>query len=125
MAKGNLHHALVEIIGVARADGRCPSSYNVIVDTASSKLNMGIGYSPCLTASRGAGRAFVDLQTAKKLSLSEMLRLQGFTTEEMAGMNFVGARSSIGHMAGNAFTKTVIMRIVRAALSAAEAGLPR
>jgi len=78
-------------VGIAPWPAEDAESYDVIVDTGGSKLNMGIGYAPCLTASRCQARAFVDLRTARRLSLSELLRLQGFTNEEMVGLRFTGS----------------------------------
>ena len=75
-------------VRIARRAAEDATSYDVIVDTGGSRLNVGIGYAPCLTASRCQARAFVDLRTAWRLSLSELLRPQGFTNEEIAGFRF-------------------------------------
>ena len=78
-AATNLRAAVAKIKKRAEAENRRPDSYPVIVDIGSSKLNMGLGYSPCLTSSRCSSRGYVWLQTATRLSTAEMLKLEGFT----------------------------------------------
>lgn len=119
-AANNLRAAVVKIKGIAQAEGRMPESYPVIVDLGGSKLNMAIGYSPCLTSSRCSARGYAWLQTATRLSTAELFKLQGFTEKNMLDMEFVLPRGQLASMIGNAFTKTVITRVLKQAVKAAE-----
>eukprot|EP00959_Pyramimonas_sp_CCMP1952_P305869 6400598-Pyramimonas_sp.AAC.1 len=63
----------------------------------------------------------MDLQTAKRLSCKEMMRLQGFTTDEIAGVDFSDVSNhTLGNMIGNGFAKTVVQRLLKASIDAAE-----
>ena len=118
-AAANLRKAVEKITALANSEGREPESYPVVVDLGSSKLNMGIGYCPCLTSSRCSSRGYAWLQTARRLSTAEMFKLQGFTEEDMVKMDFVLPRGKLAYMLGNAFTKTAIARVLkRAAVTA-------
>ena len=97
-----------------------PESIPVIVDTGSGKLNMALDRAPCLTKQRGKSLSFFKLQTGEFMSVFELMRLQGFTDDEMARMNFVVSPSQVGKMVGNSFTKTVMQRLIRNAIVAAE-----
>ena len=119
MVQARIQKALQIIKAKAKDEQKSATDYGVVVDMGSTKLNMGIGYSPCLTACKG--KSHMDLQTTKKLSIRAMMRFQGFTTEEMAGMGFsLRSDHQFGEMIANAFTKTVIQRIIQSAIKAAE-----
>ncbi len=121
MVQMHISKALDTIKAMATDDGKSATDYGVIIDMGSSKLNMGIGYSPCLTATRCKGLSYMDLQTAKRLSCKEMMRLQGFTTDEIAGMDFSDvSKHTLGNMIGNGFAKTVVQCILKASIDAAE-----
>ena len=122
MVQAHISKALEVIKAMASDEGKPATDYGVIIDMGSSKLNMGIGYSPCLTATRCKGLSYMDLQTAKRLSCKEMMRLQGFTTDEIAFMDFSDVSNhTLGAMIGNGFTKTVVQRLLKSAMDAAEA----
>eukprot|EP00959_Pyramimonas_sp_CCMP1952_P080704 1686218-Pyramimonas_sp.AAC.1 len=121
MVQRHISQALERIKAKADDENKSATDYGVIVDMGSTKLNMAIGYSPCLTATRCKGRSYMDLQTAKRLTCKEMMRLQGFTNDEIAGMDLSSHSDwALGSMIGNGFTKTVIQRIMKAAITAAE-----
>ena len=105
-AAKNLRAAVAKIKGIAQAEGRMPESYPVIVDLGGSKLNMAIGYSPCLTSSRCSARGYAWLQTATRLSTAELFKLQGFTEQDMLDMEFVLPRGQMASMIGNACSET-------------------
>ena len=48
--------ALMKLEGIAHADGRRVESIDAVVDTEGSNLNMGVGYSPCVTKPTASNR---------------------------------------------------------------------
>ena len=118
-SRKNINDAIAKVRLVAQREGKPAEALKAVVDIGSSRLNLGIGYSPCLTASRCSARAFVNLQTAEKLTVTEMMRLQGFTTEDISAMKISLSNSRMAKMVGNAFTKSVPTCIIRAAFKSA------
>ena len=83
----------------------------VAIDCHSSKVHWCLGYTPCLTAARGMqGGFWVTYRNHGLLSIGEMLRLQGFSPEEVIINNI--AKTHMGKMLGNAFTQTVMERVL-------------
>jgi len=73
------------------------------------------GYTPCLTAARGAQGGFWLLGRHRMMSVEELLRLQGFDPLETEIAQTVSARQA-GSLLGNAFTLTVVGRVLVNAL---------
>ncbi len=75
-----------------------------------------VGHIPCLTAARASRGGFWLIHKGRKLTINEMLKLQGM---DPARINFDGLglrESKIGRMIGDAFTQTVVTRILAKAL---------
>ena len=87
------------------------------VDIQGSNSNVGIEYAPCLTRARGSALAFWSLQHARALTVSELMRLQGFDPGQL-WLNVTP--NQMGALLGNAFTGTVCAAVMDAALKAAE-----
>ena len=109
--------ALTRVNQVARRDPRSPADIPVVVDLQSGALNIGFDVSPCLTRKRGQSRAFFSLQHARPLSMNELCRLQGLDIREM---RITLTKSQMGSLLGNAFTCTVLARVLASAIQAAE-----
>ena len=75
------------------------------------------GYTPCLTASRGASGGFWLTAQHRMMTLDEMMRLQGM--EPSSTDTSMVSKCKAGHMIGNAFTQSVITRIMARAIPAA------
>jgi len=73
------------------------------------------GCTPCLTAARGAQGGFWLLGRHRMMSVEELLRLQGFDPLETELAQTVSARQA-GSLLGNAFTLTVVGRVLVNAL---------
>ena len=116
----NLACALAKIRAYAAKKGGAPEQYAAIVDVGGSNCNVGIGRCPCITKTRARSFAFYSLQHGSPLTLREMLKLQGFTADEISHMNMVGRPSQVGGLVGNAFTKTVLAAVLRQAIVASE-----
>ena len=91
------------------------TSYNAIVDLQSSRSNFGIDECPCIGT-----QSFLRLQTATRLSM-EMLCLQGFYKDDIVKMRMVLLAGQMGALVGNSFTCTVIQRLLKLSIRAAEA----
>ena len=109
--------ALIRVNQVARRDPRSPADIPVVVDLQSGALNIGFDVSPCLTRARGQSRAFFSLQHARRLSMNELCRLQGLDSREMR-ISLTNAQ--MGSLLGNAFTCTVLARVLASAIQAEE-----
>ena len=115
-AARNIVAALQHVKALALSEGCEPTKYAVIVDIGGSKPSWGVGHCPCITATRASSKAFWSLQHGRRLTISEMLRLQGFDPTKVVR---VGKDSAMGSRIGNSFTLTVLSRVMDAALSAA------
>jgi DNA-cytosine methyltransferase len=66
---------------------------------------------PCLTAARASNGGFWVTCKNSRMSVAEMMRCQGMNPETLVFPKELSKRA-VGHMIGNAFTQTVIERIV-------------
>ena len=112
VCRKNLLEALEKVRQKAVASGTTPMSYTPIVDTGGSRLNMNFSYSPTITRSRGGSRSFWSLAHGARLSVTELLRLQGLPVD----VDMCVSDTSMGRMCGNAFTGPVYAKILVAAL---------
>ncbi len=116
----NVKAALLKTQRLAAEKGVRVESIPVVVDVGGTSVNMAVDCTPCLTKSRGQTRAFFNLQSGTFLGAAELFRLQGYTDEEMAAMNMVVSENKLGALLGNAMTKTVLQRLLSAAIAAYE-----
>ena len=115
-AQNNVRRAIEQVRSVAQSEGKHEMHYLPIVDLHSSALNMSLEYLPCLTEARGRARAFWSLAHGGPLSTRELLRFQAFPTDLAINVS----AQQIGGMLGNAFTCSVVRRIVEQMVRAAE-----
>lgn len=118
----NVAGALQKLRQLAQARNVRAEDIAAILDSGSSRLNVGIDSCPCLTHSRCKASGFLSMQHGSPLRISEMLRLQGFTAIDISTMNLdVVAPGALRGMIGNAFSKCVCTEVLKAAIAAAEA----
>ena len=116
-ARKRVKSMLALIADWAREEGKEPTSYDVIVDSGSSSLSYGLDCSPCLTKSRTACRDYWSMRHARKLSISELARLQG---HDLSSLKVTCTESQLGSMLGNGFSVPVMRKVLKAAIDAAE-----
>ena len=116
----NVEAALQKIQKLADARGVRVESIPVVVDVGGTGTNLGEDHTPCLIKTRGQTRVFFNLNSGSFLSATEMFRLQGYTDDEIGSMNMVMSENKLGSLLGNAMTKTVLQRLIAAAISAYE-----
>ena len=116
-----INEALIKVYEEARRRNVRPEDIPAICDAGGTSVNVGIEKTPCLAQARGKTLSFFKLQTAEFCSLRELFRLQGFSDAEVDGMRIHQKDSVIAGMLGNGFTKTVMQRVLKAAIAAAEA----
>ena len=115
----NVRLAISRLEAMAAQSGKRATDYPAVVDTESARLSMGVNHFPCVTEKRAAGHGFWKMQQASFVTTSELMRLQGFTDEEMAGMKMVLYPYVMGERIGAGFTKTVVQRLITQCLIAA------
>lgn len=96
-----------------------PCTRHCIVDVGSGrgKATYMIDMCPTITKSRGGSCGFYDTKRSTRLSVQELLRLQG-TDPAMFDFSCV-SRAQLGGMAGNAMTVSVVRALLRQLLPAA------
>ena len=93
-------------------------SVPIIIDGFGRALNWGIDESPTLTKTRCASFGFWSLQHARRLTIKELMRLQGVNP---ARVNLQGVtKRQLASMLGNAFTVPVMTCLIKAAIEASE-----
>ena len=103
----------------ARAEGEDPTSYPAAIDTNSSTPAVMTTYATTLTRARGNSLAWWSLQHGRKLSASELMRVQGVSPSSVV-MNV--SPQQMGALLGNAFTKPVMDRVIDQAIAAWSSG---
>jgi len=113
---------LKRVTKMLQADGHDVNKVDAIIDLYHGRgddaVNYQINMMPTITASRAANRAYYSTKRRRRLSVSELLRCQGF--DKRVGMDkikFAGLSDfSIGKMAGNAMSATVLQAVMLGAL---------
>ncbi len=83
---------------------------DVVVNCNSISMNVTKGYTPCLTAARGAEGGFWLLAQCRMLGVAELMRLQGMNPEAM-DLTMLPRRRA-GEMLGQAFTQSMATRLL-------------
>ena len=78
------------------------------------------GWTPTLTRARGQSLAWWSLQHGRKLTITELMRVQGVPPDSVV-MNV--SPQQMGGLLGNAFTKPVMDRTIDQAIAAWSSGL--
>ena len=74
-------------------------------------------YTPCITASRGSNGGFWVFSKGSRLSTRELMKLQGMRPGQFSpGVTRTIGKRRLGFMVGNAFTQTVLNRLLVRAL---------
>lgn len=106
-ARSRVKMALREL----RAEGVNPSRVPVAIDCDAPRGRWCLDYTPCLTAARGGSGGFWITCRGRRMSTAELCRLQGIDPHDVHLPVGVTSRQ-FGRMVGNAFTQTVIERLV-------------
>ena len=96
--------------------GMDPSSVDIVVDIGCSKsrTNMMHNLCPAITKSRAAGQDFWLMSAGRRLTVLELLRMQGFLKTDV---NLEGlSERQIGEMVGNAMSVPVLTAVLREGL---------
>lgn len=88
------------------------------MDTAATRPSVQFQRASTLTKSRASARAIWSLQHGRFLTISELLRIQGFKPERVRTK--VLSPRQMGARIGNAFTLPVYKKVLRRAINAAE-----
>ncbi len=99
------------VIKLLRKAGINPLKVPVVIDCDANICRWCIDRTPCLTATRASSGGFWITCKNGRLSLTEMLRLQAIDPERVKIPTSLSC-NKVGHMIGNAFTQSVIERIM-------------
>ena len=93
-----------------------PTQYHIIVDIAASKTRQNFhieGICPTITKQRGGCQGFFNTFVNRRLTVSEMIRLQGASPDRFVkGVSKIGSRA-MGRICGNAMSPPVVQRILQ------------
>ena len=93
----------------ARSAGVNPLSQCIAVNCDARTCSWKVDSTPCLTADRGASHGFWISDRGGRMTVAELCRLQGMEPiTNPAGLT----DRQIGHAVGNAFTQTVLARVL-------------
>ena len=84
----------------------------VVADIDAIKLQYCVGYSPCLTATRAASGGFWLAFRRRRMTLKEMLRVQGMHDTDPSELLASLSGHAAGHAVGNAMSQNVLQRIL-------------
>lgn len=114
-ACGKVQEALTRVL----ANGENPSRVHAVVNCDSATgLHYMVGQSPCLTAGRAANGGHWLLWKQRRMTTSEMLKLQGMKPTRVKCPPHLSQRK-FQHMIGNAFSQNVTTALLKSLLSAA------
>ena len=119
-AKKNLQSVLKKVIDLSQLAGVKPERLPVIVDISASSPNWGVDESPTLTRSRGEGLSFWSLQHGRRLTIQELMKLQGVNPHRVSIARAGITKHQFGAMLGNAFSVPVMKALIMAAIEASE-----
>ena len=74
-------------------------------------MNLMRDMSPCLTAGHAGDLAYWSVNLCRRLTVNEMMRLQGVDLSRFHGWEDHVSHQQMGKMAGNAMTVTLLRRI--------------
>ena len=102
---------VLPVLAVLREEGIPLRNAIVVVDCDGISLKIMVNRSPCLTKSR-AKNGFWLVWKGRRMTINEMFRLQGMKPARMRPAIRGVAKSHVGEMIGNAFTESVIGRVL-------------
>ena len=112
-------HNIVLACEEAKKCGFRPHKDAIIIDHMGSKVNWAAGYSPCITATRGAAGGHWISHLRRVMTVSEMIALMGVRPERARGWLGALSKADFGHVIGNAVHVGLLKRLLAEALSAA------
>ena len=93
-----------------------PKSVDAVIDIGCSHRfsTYKVGAAPTLTAGRCASLGYFSTSLQRKLSVQELMRLQGANPRTLKTEG--ASRTTLGHMAGNAMSVNVVAKVLEQAL---------
>ncbi len=115
VARRNVIRALKSI-----ADGDCLNPYKApaVIDCDSSKGGYNVGYSPCITASRGAAGGHWISSRGRRFTVNEMVKLMGVDPARVHDATENESARVMGQILGNAVPATLIRKVYEKLLPA-------
>lgn len=104
-------------VAKAKASGLDPHSVDIVVDIgcSASRANMMYDLCPAITRSRAASCDFWLTSAGRRLTVDELLRLQGFSAQDI---NLDGlSERQVGELVGNAMSVPVLSAVLQEGLS--------
>ncbi len=86
---------------------------DVILDCGGSKPQWKVGMCPCITATRGQSRDYWSARRGRRLTITELMKLQGANEAMLHGWENVISPHQMGHIVGNAMTVPIVAGIIR------------
>ena len=108
-----------EVLNILKSGKRDPKTSPIVIDHGSSNLNYAVGYSPCITASRGKAGGHWAVWKSSRLSMEDMMLLMGVRPKRVAGWDKVISKAQMGYIIGNAIPMPLLARIMCRLLPAA------
>ena len=102
-------------ISLKKHKGTDPESH-AIAELGSSYPKCMVGRCPCLTATRAGDTAYWSIRLRRPLTMSELLKLQGFNEALFPDWQNVVSSRQFGTMIGNSMTLSVMRRLMAAVL---------
>ncbi len=91
----------------------CTPDTDIILDCGGSKPQWKEGLCPCITATRGQSRDYWSAQRCRRLTLTELMKLQGANEAMLNGWADVISPQQMGRIIGNAMTVPIVAGIIR------------
>jgi len=86
---------------------------DIVADLGARTVKVMHDVCPCLTASRAGDSAVWTIKRCRPLSITELMRIQGFDPVWLRGYEDAMSHRQMGTALGNAMTATVLQRILR------------
>ena len=101
-----------DVLKILRSGRRDPKTTPIVIDHGSSRLNYAVGYSPCITASRGKAGGHWAVWKSSRLTMQDMMLLMGVQPSRVAGWETVISKPQMGFIIGNAIPMPLLARIL-------------
>ena len=108
----HLNNIVKALQKLQRAGADCTRE-DFIIDIGGSTPKIGHGFCPCITKTRAGNMAFYSVKRYRRLSVDDMLKLQGFDPRDFAGWQKIVSTRQMGMMVGNAMTLSIMERLMR------------
>ena len=101
---------LQQLKTLAGEEKKDPTTIPAICDTQATSFKMTVNSVGTITKARGYSRALFSMQHGTPLTVSELLRLQGFQPGQMRFNDM--SSNQMGGLVGNAMTRTILQCLI-------------